>query len=333
MNASLGVSLLLCLAQEPAAKQGNVADASARSVDAEIAAEARAILGAVDAWAAAQKGLAAHDRGGGRLRVWSDFPARQAEEAADRTRTLLERLDRALGAPDQPEDARVSAVLIRDARRYAELCELIARTAPRHEAFMQQSRSGTGFTLYAPPLTVQFHDGSVQEEALPDRTLAHAVSHLETWRRFGALPTWLTEGIACSGEDGAWGEVWANWYREGFVARSSHADWRGKPTQKIVAGLTDLRGLFAYAARPYEENGARLAFAFAVHGLEAEPERFAAFLKALQAAYQSSNPQGGRPALTPEQVEGLLHAAFGEDFLARFQAWWKKPPKWNAKRR
>lgn len=332
MHMALWVSVLLGPAQEPAVRQGTVAEASALTLDAEIAAEARAILGAVDAWAAAQPGLAAQAAGGGRLRLWSDLPPREAAEAAQRTLRLLERLDRALGAPEQPEDARLSAFLLRDPRRYAELCALVARVAPRHEAFMQESLGTTGFTLYAPPLTVQCHDAAVQEEALPDRTLAHAVSHLETWRRYGALPTWLSEGIACAGEDGAWGEVWANWYRAGFVARAEHADWRGKPTQRIVAGLRDLRGLFAYSARPFEEEGARLAFAFAVHGLEAEPERFAAFLRALQEAYEAASPQGGRPALSPEEVEGILYAAYGADYLARFQAWWKKPPKWNAKR-
>jgi hypothetical protein len=334
MMHTLWITVALLLPQEPGQRQeGSPVPAAARTEDERVALEAHAIHQAVDAWTAAHPLLKTTDTGGGRLRLASDFGAAEVKEAVKRTEGLLARLDRALGAPDQPEDARLTGFLIRDPAVYAELCALIARTAPSQADFMERSEDTAGFTLYAPPLTAYFADPRSQEEARSDHSLAHSIVHLEMWRRYGALPLWLTEGIACAGEDGAWGEVWAYWYRDGFVAASSHGDWRGQQTQKIVAKQKDLRGLFAYPARPFEEERALLAFAFATYGLDAEPEAFGAFLTALQSAYQTGQPQGGRPQLDAEMVEALLQRTFGGDFLKRFQVWWKKPPKWHAQRR
>ncbi len=334
MTHALWISVALLFPQEPGKNQeGSPVSAAARTEDERVALEAHAIHQAVDVWTAAHARLKTTDTGGGRLRLASDFGAAEVADAVKRSEGLLARLDRAFGAPDQPEDARLTGFLIRDPAVYAELCELIARTAPSQADFMARSKDTAGFTIYAPPLTAYFADPRLQEEARSDHSLAHSFVHLEMWRRCGALPLWLTEGLACAGEDGAWGEVWAYWYRDGFVAASSHGDWRGKQTQKIVAAQKDLRDLFCYPARPFEEDRALLAFAFATYGLDAEPKKFGAFLTALQSAYQRSQPQGGRPQMDPETVEALLHQTFGDDFLKRFQAWWKKPPKWHAQRR
>ena len=328
---------LLCLAlallAQPA-QEGTPSPAAAAkpTVDEQVAAEAAAIRDALEAWCAAQSGLARHDALDGRLTVWSDFAAADARDAVKRTAGVLARLDRAFGAPADPAAARIEGLMIEDAGRYRSLCDALAEVAPTQRDFLRASKAGAGFTLYAPPLTAYYHDAAVQKEAKADHSVAHSFVHLELWRRFGALPLWLTEGLACAGEDGAWGEVWAYWYREGFVAAKSHAEWRGKRTQELVAGLGDLRRLFAYGARPFEEENALLAFAFATYGLDAEPANFAVFTAALREAYQRHHPEGGRPVLPPEQVEAMLADSFGADFLGRFQAWWKKPPRWNAKR-
>lgn len=327
---------ILCLALALLARPGQEgapvpAAAPKPTVDQQVAADAAAIRLALEAWCASEDGLERYESPDGRLVLWSDFAAREAREALERTAGVLARLDRAFGAPAAPAAARLDGLMLADGARYRALCDAVAAAAPAQARFMAASQDTTGFTLYAPPLTVYFHDPEVQKEAKPDHSLAHSVVHLELWRRYGTLPLWLTEGIACAGEEGAWGEVWAYWYREGFVAAKSHAAWRGKPTQTLVAGLADLRGLFGYSARPFEEPSALLAFAFATYGLDAEPANFAAFLTLLQEHEQRRNPDGGRPLLAPEDVERLLHEAFGADFLARFQKWWKKPPKWNAR--
>lgn len=318
----------------PSGQEGTPVPASAPSptVDQQVAAEAEAIRSAVEAWCEAEKKLKRQDALEGRLLLWSDFSSGDAREAAKRTAGALERLDRAFGAPEDPAAACLRGVMLKDGERYHALCDVIAAAAPAQKDFMESSKDTTGFTLYAPPLTVYFHDPAIQKEAKADHSVAHSFVHLEMWRRFGVLPLWLTEGIACAGEDGAWGEVWAYWYRDGFVFAKEHADWRGKKTQDLVAGLSDLLGLFAYPARPFEQDRALVAFAFATYGLDAEPEAFSRFVGLLRAAYQKQQPEGGRPALAPEEIEAMLNEAFGADFLPAFQKWWKKPPKWSAKR-
>lgn len=324
---------LAALLAPPGQEGGPVpASAPAPTVDQQVAAEAAAIDDAVEAWCAGEKSLREHAALDGRLVLRSDFSSGDAREAAKRGAGVLERLDRAFGAPERPGEARLLGLMLKDGDRYRALCDAIAAAAPAQAEFMRASQDTTGFTLYAPPLTVYWHDPAVQKEARADHSIAHSFVHLEMWRRFGALPLWLTEGLACAGEDGAWGEVWAYWYRDGFVFAKEHADWRGKKTQELVAGLADLRGLFAYPARPFEQDRALVAFAFATFGLDAEPEAFANFVDRLRAAYQKSNPAGGRPSLQPEQVEAILNEAFGADLLPRFQKWWKKPPRWSAKR-
>lgn len=302
------------------------------SVDQQVATESAAVQAALQAWTGAQLKLHGYESPDGRLQVWSDFPASEAKDAVRRTAAILERLDRALGAPPAPAAARLSGLLLRDPEAYLSLCEMLGAVAPAQAAYLEGARKTTGFTLYAPPITVYFHDAKTQKEARADHSLAHNFVHLELARRFGPLPLWLTEGLACAGEDGAWGEVWAYWNRSGFVAAKSHGEWRGKKTQTLVREWQNLDALFDYSANPFEEDRALLAFAFATYGLDAEPERFGAFVKLLQAAYQANHPQGGRAELPAAEVTRLLHQAFGADFLIRFQEWWKKPPKWNAKR-
>lgn len=327
---------LLCLALALCARPDQTgaplpAAAPKPTVDQQVAAESAALVAALEEWCAGESALQRHEALDGRLVVWSDFAAADARDAVRRTAGLLARLDRAFGAPPAAPAARLEGLMIADAARYHSLCDALAAAAPTQRAFLLASKDGTGFTLYAPPLTAYFHDPAIQQEAKPDHSLAHSFVHLELWRRFGALPLWLTEGLACAGEDGAWGEVWAPWYREGFVLAKSHAEWRGKRTQKLVAGLTDLRGIFTYGARPFVEDQALLAFAFATYGLDADPANLASFTAALRDAHRRHNPTGGRSLLPPEEVEALLADSFGADFLERFQAWWKKPPRWNAK--
>ncbi|MHC4839122.1 MAG: hypothetical protein ACYTF3_13240, partial [Planctomycetota bacterium] len=231
-----------------------------------------------------------------------------------------------------PSTAPLIAFLIIDPANYRGLLDTVAAAAPDQRDFMARSRDTTGFTLFAPELTAYFHDVNVQEEAMPDRSLAHNLVHLELNRRYGILPLWVREGIATAVEDMCWGEVWGPWNLSGFVFASSHGDWRGKGTQKLVEGMVDdVDILYGYSANPYRDDMAHLAFAFATYAMLEEPEGFQGFLAGLQELYAEVNTEGGLPAFTPVQVDEVFDANFEAGLLERMQEWWEKPARWNKK--
>ena len=149
--------------------------------------------------------------------------------------------------------------------------------------------------------------------------------HQELSRRFGSLPLWLAEGVACAGEERAFGEIWANWYRDSFVSVLAHGGWRNDASRLVAKNQRPLPDLYAYPARPFDEDLARFAFAFAVYGLEADREGFARLLAGM--AEDSRAQGGGRYEPAPARVQELVSAAFGADFERDFRSWWAKPPK------
>ena len=272
--------------------------------------------------------------------LWSDFPRGTVRETEKRCGQILERLDRALGpralgldeAGEELDGAVVHLLMLRDERAYHALCDALGEAAPRLRSYFRSCRDTTGFTLYAPELTVYYHDPLVQQEALPDRAVAHNLVHLELHRRYGLLPLWLAEGIAVAGEEGAWGEVWAPWNLDGFVWASSHGDWRGRDTREAVAdteGELDL--LYRYAADPYRDTQARLAFAFATYGLDRDPVAFRTFLDALVVARPAPGPNPVRWSPEPALARAVVLAHFGAEFGEDFTKWWRRPPSWKKK--
>lgn len=299
------------------------------TMDERVARESEAIRQAVQAFADDEaNGLTPYLSEDGRVRVYTDFKSRDAKNAFKRIGLMFDRVDHALGyAGEEPEP--LFAFMIARSGAYHGLCDAVAAAEPLQADFMQQSKATTGFTIFAPELTVYFHDLSVQEEARPDHSVGHNLVHLELHRRYGVLPLWIREAIATAAEDMATGEVYAPWHLNGFVFASSHGEWRGKKTQKQIAKVESLDPLFTYTAKPYRDDLAHLGFAFAVYSMLEKPKSLDGFLSAMQEKYKETNEKGGRPAFTLTMTQEMFAAHYEEDFLKDFKKWWKKPPKWN----
>ena len=326
--AALSLALSIASAPlQPSLQQ--VADASL-SVDERIAAEAAAIHDAVSQWRERQERMRLLPAEDGRFRLVTDFSKREAERMLDSAEEILGRLDLALGFPE-PEavPGPVTLVLLQDPDRYRDLCATLGAAAPRLADYFRSVADSTGFTSFAPPISVVHTGHQRQVEARPEHSLGHALVHLELHRRYGILPLWLREGLALAGEDSTWGEVWAPWFLDGFVFSSSHADWRGRETRKLVAGLEgDWSRVFGWEGRPYDPERSRLAYAFSTWALEAEPEGLARFLELLRVEY-AKDADGGEALFGAERTRELAVEAFGEDFAERLAAWWKHPRSWK----
>lgn len=306
----------------------------APSVDQQVA-EAAACLAAAadDSLARRASGMARSANDGGRAVLDTDFGARDAKRMLALADEVLAQLDAALGAPLEAPAAPLWVVMIKRRKSYEGLCEALAAADPTQAAYFENARRGTGFTLYRPLLSVAFHDPKVQKEARPDHAVAHNLVHLELARRYGELPLWLKEGIACAGEEAADGEVWAPWYRDSFVFAKSHGAWRERALELAPQLAGDPGPLFHYSARPYDDDLAHQAFAFAAWALAARPDGLRAFLESLRADYAEHAPAGGRFQAEPERVMELAAAAFGPAWAAELAAWWAPPDQQRRARR
>ncbi|HEX9794532.1 MAG TPA: hypothetical protein VGC54_11165 [Planctomycetota bacterium] len=257
----------------------------------------------------------------GRLLLHSDFPA-QARAAAALAEKTLKLLETALGKPE-PDAPKVQVMLFENLEPYQDLCEAMAKADPRQAAFLRASKSGTGFTLYDPPLAVYYHDVRVQEEARPDHSIAHNVAHLELYLRYGNLPLWLAEGLAVACEEELTGEVWGNWNRDGFVYSVSHAAWRGTAARMVREGKPALLQLYEYSARPYQEELAHLAYAFAAYGMSADKAGLQRLLQACRAEYRVRWVGTGRFQPDVRRFAAMVTEAFGDGFQVEFRRWWQ----------
>ncbi len=308
----------LCPPQEP-------------TVDQRVDLAATAVSAALDdALASRRNRLKRYASDDGRLVLHADFSSRDSKECLERAEGVLARLDASLGAPERPEEAVLRAVLLKRGKTYETLCETVAEADPSQAEFMESIKAGTGFTLYRPPITVYYHDRKVQKEARPDHAVAHNLVHLELTRRYGQLPLWLKEGLACAGEDGAYGEVWAPWYREGFVYAKSHGAWRDRARELAPTMAGRMERVFRYSGRPYQDDFAHLAFAFATWALEEQPDGLKRFLEALQRDYADHWKEGGRYQPAPARVLEFADASFGGDWRQRLAAWWGPPADENS---
>jgi len=298
----------------------------------KIQEQAQQILETVEAFTETKKNklkpYASKDK---RVYLFSDFRSKEAKIALKDCSTILACLDRSLIEPEDPSECSLRGIMIEKKRTYEKLCDMLSENVPSMAGFFLRQRATSGFTLYDPPISIYYFEGGIKAEASASHDMAHNFVHLEMNRRYGILPLWIIEGLACAGEDGAFGEVWSNWYRDGFVFSLSHSGWRGKDTQNILEkmkpGFTEL---FAYTARPYVDTEAHMAFAFLTYALEAEPLGLKKFCDLLKVEYGKNYELGGRFVPSVEFQQKTLLEAFGEGFEARFRAWWVDPPKWNA---
>lgn len=261
------------------------------------------------------------------LVIYSDFSAKKAKEALQDTENILKRLERALGKPEEERSMPIVAFLLKDEDAYFSLCDRIAQEDHQLDPYMKQSKSRrAGFNLPRVPVTCYFHDVKFQEEAKPSHSLAHNVVHYELKERYGELPLWLAEGLACAGEEGAFGEVWANWYRDGFVYASSHGNWRNHASMLVSKNKVELEDLYDYDATKYNDDMAHLAYAFATYGLDKNSKGFKKFMEGFVGLYEEWSGSG-RFMPDRDAVRNLAFASFGKNFEKDFAKWWKKPPK------
>ncbi|RMH04109.1 MAG: hypothetical protein D6702_04060 [Planctomycetota bacterium] len=302
-----------------------VQEPAAPTVDEAVAAAAARLEAELTAWLDGPSRLKRREGAHGRIVLYTDFSSREAGKALAAAEKGLALLDRVLGPPVEPTTAVLPAVLLRKDRNWERLCDRVAAADPARADWIEGIRPGTGFTLYRPLLTVYRHDRRIQKEARADHALLHNLSHLELARRYDQLPLWLAEGIACAVEDEVRGEVWAPWYREGFVASASHAAWRPAAAARVAALAADPEPLFAYSARPWQDGPALDAFAFARWGLVAEPAAFRALLEALAAdSARARQGLGGRYAPSPERTAEIAAAALGAGWPDRLATWWRQ---------
>ncbi len=324
--------LLLLSSFQGAADPGT--HSAAISTDERVKLEATLISDAVIEYAESKESkLKKYVSKDGRIRIYSDSRSKEAKQIFKLSEAMLEKLDSTLGVFQTPEgeSEQLLGFVINKANTYWALCDVVAEAAHSQANFMESSKDTTGFTIFAPELTVYYHDANYQEEGRIDHSIAHNLVHLEIERRYGELPLWLREGIATALEDMVTGEVWGPWYRNGFVYTASHGDWRGIQTRKQIERLKSLRTIFAYSAKPYQDHAAHEGFAFAVYCLLEEPESLAKMMIDMQDLYPETNPKGGRSLLTVDQTDELFEANFEAGFMERFQTWWLEPPRWNAK--
>ena len=266
----------------------------------------------------------------GRFTLYSDFSRKSGKKAFSMSGEILARLDACLGAPQKSKEGPFSLLLLRNEKHYSTLCNGFIEGVPSLAGFFLRQRNTTGFTLYAPRLSVFLLDPKGASESDPYHDIAHNAVHLDMHQRYGVLPLWLTEGMACAAEDSAFGSVWAHWYRTGFIFSKSHGAWRGKETQALVASAEKVHAVFGYGARPFQPELAKLAFAVATFGLESDPAGLDTFCKHLNQEYQRRQKFGGRFTLEAEVQLGLASAAFGADFVTKLQDWWENPASWKA---
>lgn len=270
-----------------------------------------------------------------RFRLHSDFKSsREPKKALKACEELLATFDWAMGSYRQPDETRwirddhpFDIVMIQKEEAFHGLIDEIIAVAPqRLHAFLEANKRGTGFTLYPAKLTINYNDVKIQAEARLDHAMAHNVAHLEMHRRYSYQPLWLTEGIACALEELTFGEIWVNWYRDGFVMTASHAGWRGAPTQNVVKKMP-LTELWSYSANPFQNELAHLSYGFAIFALESQPKFLHELALGIQAEYDQYPEQGAQFMLPPAKAAAIARQVFDGDLQLAVREYWKKVPR------
>lgn len=269
-----------------------------------------------------------------RLRLHSDRrSSREPKAALKATEEVLQAMLWGLGPYDASEekswrrdDHPIELYLIDEEELYFAIIDAIADHSPRYAGFLQSCKEGTGFTLYPARLSVYFHNVKIQAEARIDHSIAHNAAHLELHRRYGFTPLPLAEAVACAAEELALGEIWANWYRDGFVYATSHGGWRGNDTKKAVE-KHDLDEFWHYPGKPYHDELAHLGYGWAIYAFESRPEAMHRLFRAIQERYDAHPEQGGLYKISPEDLSDMAREAFGPELQEELKAYWKKVPK------
>jgi hypothetical protein len=339
MTAFLFTAVLFCAqgaVPPPPSEAASVTQEESVNVEHPQVKEARLVREALAAFLKNKKNRVKTYKGKlNRFRLHSDYKSsRDPKKVIKACEGLLKTFDWALGdylAPDVTrwvrDDHPFEVVIIQKEDAYFNLIDnLLEFTPERLHPYLRSRKNGTGFTLYPAKLTVYFNNVKTQEEARLDQSTAHNISHLEMHRRYSYLPLWLTEGVACAMEELTFGEIWANWNRDGFVYSVSHAAWRGPATQSVVAKM-NLDQLWAYSADPYQDDLAHLSYGFAIFALESQPVFFHKLALAIQSRYDKHPEQGGQFKISASEVASIVKEVYGENLQRDFRAYWETIPK------
>ncbi len=202
------------------------------------------------------------------------------------------------------------------------VCGMLGEALPEQQDYLAACADQPNFILYEPPIAVFVRDPEQPEDHL-SHAMVHGGMQIAIENRYGLLPLWLSEGLACVGEDHMDGRVLANWYRKGPVD-ADRMEWRDEETRSLVSRAGDLLPrLVSYRAQDYDETLARLAYAFAAYAWEEVPERLNTLCRSL-ADLRQRTFHGG-PFFEPDagQVRALVEEAFGKDLEGALVGWWK----------
>ena len=298
--------------------------------------------------AIAELGLEVHLSRDGRLRVVSDASKKQAAEVLKSTGAVLARLEKVFGKQWPDGAPALTLFMLKDHEAYRRVCDGIAKASPGVGGYLAEAREGVGFLLPHLPVAAYWNDIKFQEQTRPAQSVGHQAAHLWLRTRYGQLPLWLSEGIACAVEQAEFGSVWANWNLQGFVYDSYRDAWPSTArelltTKKETVRCYDWTGLaygseppmverpvpgleqvYGYRATVFRDELAHLAFAFASYGMEGDKAGMVRLLTALQEEYQANWVTVGRFEPGAALMTELAARAFGADFPAKLAAWWAK---------
>ncbi len=270
----------------------------------------------------------------GRVLLHTDYrskrePKKVLENAAD----FLHAMDWYLG-PYQPtgkekwkrDDRPMQILILREEQTYFDLVDAIIAAAPRHQASLGAARERNGFTIYPAKLRVYFRHVVLEGMMRLEHALPHDLIHLEMHRRYGHLPNWIPEAVACAVEEQLLQTIHGDWYTDGMVLQTAHGGWRGTDTRTAMDS-GKLAKLYEYTGKPYDTQVSHIAYGFAVYALETHPAEFDALCKAAQARYDEKPEEGGLFRLGKGELRQMAMDAFGAGFHDRLVEWWQKAPK------
>ena len=261
------------------------------------------------------------------LVLYSDRRATEVKKILKMTEKVLARLDSVLGVAPTDEGPPLVACYPKEREAHAAICRAVAAADPGMAGAMEAAAAQESTYLPHAPVVSFLLDARQDAEVKPVNSIVHMVTHLELRRRFGPMPKQLVEGLATALEEEVLKEVWAPCFQSGFVSRLAH-DWRadaGRLTRNRLKEKEDYAWsrVFQLDGPSSDQEAVVMNYALGVYGLEAEPEG----LKRLLAIVQDEARGKYGAEITPQRMQELVESAYGEDFAADFDAFWKKRPK------
>jgi len=318
------------------------------SLDGGPRARKRAAISAFETFAQQNK-LSFVEDDLGSFRIYSDLGKSATKRAGMTIENGIRHLEKALGNLKLARDEVPPTVFIlRDLETYQQLCDVAAKAVPTISSYLIGAKESVGFTLPNLPFSVYFDDPRSQAEAVPELSGLHNICHLWLRQKYGQLPLWFSEGLACAVEESARSLVYGYWNMSGFIYSWTHSEWRSRAAEfvsgsgnqieaydwtgvpygneppKVKMARPSLEDLYQYRALVFREELAHLGFAFAVYGLEQNPKGLQKFCRNLQKEYSKNWITVGRFEPSAEWTKKCVKSAFGSKFSEQFRAFWQQ---------